>query len=73
MNFATDFYAENCVFTGKVNFNTPVESFGVKMAVGCVFGGDIPQSLSIVGSSGGLSESEVKTLIESYIDSGVTF
>lgn len=47
MNQVVDFYAEQCVFTGNVKFENPTP-FGNKAAVGCTFGGAIPDSLLVL-------------------------
>jgi hypothetical protein len=47
MNQVVDFYAEQCVFTGDVKFENPTP-FGNKLAVGCTFGGAIPDSLLVL-------------------------
>ena len=72
MNYTIDFFAEQCVVTGKVNFYAPTP-FGTKLALGCTFGGEVDESVQIVGAGGGVSEDEVTALIESYIDTGVEF
>lgn len=47
MNQVVDFYAEQCVFPGNVKFENPTP-FGNKAAVGCTFGGAIPDSLLVL-------------------------
>ena len=47
LNQVVDFYAENSVFTGNIKFNAPTP-FGNKTAVGCTFGGAIPDSLLVL-------------------------
>lgn len=66
-----DFYACNSKFNGTVNLNGGV-SFGKRVAIGCKFKTN-PSNLDIIESSSstGLTEDNVKTLIESYIDNGV--
>ncbi len=71
MNQVVDFYAEQCVL-GGVKFENPTP-FGNKTAIGCTFGGDVDESIQIVGAGGGVSEDEVTAIIESYIDTGVEF
>lgn len=66
-----DFYACNSKFNGDVNLNGGI-SFGKRVAIGCKFKTN-PNNLNIIEGSGstGLTEDNVKTLIESYIDKGV--
>ena len=66
-----DFYACNSKFNGNVDLNGGI-SFGKRVAIGCKFKTN-PNNLNIIESSGstGLTEDNVKTLIESYIDKGV--
>ena len=47
MNQVVDFYAEQCVFTSNVKFEHPTP-FGNKAAIGCTFGGAIPDSLLVL-------------------------
>ena len=72
MNQVVDFHAEQSVFQEDITWIAPTP-FGNKVAIGCTFGGAVPDSLSVIGAGGGLSEAEVTALIESYIDTGVVF
>lgn len=72
MNQVVDFHAEQSVFQEDITWIAPTP-FGNKVAIGCTFGGAVPDSLSVIGAGGGLSEAEVTALIESYIDTGVEF
>lgn len=47
MNQVVDFYAEQSVFTEDVKFENPTP-FGSKLAIGCTFGGAIPDSLLVL-------------------------
>lgn len=72
MNQVVDFHAEQSIFQEDITWIAPTP-FGNKVAIGCTFGGAVPDSLSVIGAGGGLSEVEVTALIESYIDTGVLF
>lgn len=67
-----DFYARNSKFYGNVDMNGGI-SFGKRVAIGCKFAQETINNLTILDNVAGLGESDVKTLIESYIDSGVEF